>query len=567
MLKSSFCRAKNWGAKTWDLVFSMILIITVVATRIPFMSRFLYEWDSVNYALALTDYNVLQQQPHPPGYILYVALGRAANIIFQDPNTSLIALAILFTALSAVLIYLMTQEIFSRNLGIITALLFIFNPLIWFYGEIASIYIFEAFFSILIAYTSYRVLKGENRFIYISAFVLGIAGGFRTDIVEFLLPLWIFCLIYSRPSYTKIVKGLLVFVLSILLWLVPTALSVGGLQQYLHLLKSTSAAADYTSMLFGASIKEQVLNSGACILWSLLGLSLVGVIAVSFFLTIHRKSRVKTIFHLKKPLKWFFLLWMGPAFIFYIAVYIVKPGYLLTCLPPFMILLAWILNRISKTLNLKFPTLSCKKVLVSLVLVYAIVNAVYFVYPCDIHNGAIWETPMDKMGSSQELWFGLDVGFIYNNAKIHANDENTQLHIQNILNISNSDPSSTIIVVRDITREDEGFDWRKAMYYLPGYDVYYLFDQENSGIMGKVSLWHGKNLSYTTTEATTLYVPMTSKTTRIVWIMSDQTSFYQEVKDKLGVNTINLPNGMELYYSYVGNQTSNFQISDFIFQR
>ena len=105
MLKSSFCRAKNWGAKTWDLVFSMILIITVVATRIPFMSRFLYEWDSVNYALALTDYNVLQQQPHPPGYILYVALGRAANIIFQDPNTSLIALAILFTALSAVLIY------------------------------------------------------------------------------------------------------------------------------------------------------------------------------------------------------------------------------------------------------------------------------------------------------------------------------------------------------------------------------------------------------------------------------------------------------------------------------
>jgi hypothetical protein len=62
-------------------------------------------------------------------------------------------------------------------------------------------------------------------------------------------------------------------------------------------------------------------------------------------------------------------------------------------------------------------------------------------------------------------------------------------------------------------------------------------------------------------------VPVTSKTTRIVWIMSDQTSFYQDVKDKLGVNAIKLPNSLKIYYSYVGNQTSNFQISDFIFKR
>ena len=40
-------------------------------------------------------------------------------------------------------------------------------------------------------------------------------------------------------------------------------------------------------------------------------------------------------------------------------------------------------------------------------------------------------------------------------------------------------------VLRDITREDEGFNWRKAMYYLPNYDVYYLFDQENLGVMVK----------------------------------------------------------------------------------
>ena len=171
------------------------------------------------------------------------------------------------------------------------------------------------------------------------------------------------------------------------------------------------------------------------------------------------------------------------------------------------------------------------------------------------------------METSQELWFDVDVGLIYNNAKISANDKNTALHIQNILNISNSDPSSTIIVIRDINREDEGFNWRKAMYYLPGYDVYYLFDDENSGITGNVSMWHGKNNSYTTSEATTMDVPMNSSTTRIVWIMSNQTSFYQEVKKAVGVNSIELPNGLNIYYSQIGNQTSSFQISGFIFQR
>ena len=195
-----------------------------------------------------------------------------------------------------------------------------------------------------------------------------------------------------------------------------------------------------------------------------------------------------------------------------------------------------------------------------------ILNTAYFIYPCDIHNGETWETPVDHMSTVQQLWFDLDVGFIYNHAKIDANDENTKLTIENILKISNSNPSSSIVVIRDITHEDEGFNWRKAMFYMQDYDVYYLFDKENSGLTNQVSLWHGKKHSYSTSEASSVDIPMNSSTTKIIWIMSNQTSFYQEVKDKLGVNKISLPNGLNIYYSNVGNQTSDFQISNFIFQ-
>ncbi len=41
-----------------------------------YRARMLYNWDAVQFALALGEYDVVKHQPHPPGYILYVALAR-----------------------------------------------------------------------------------------------------------------------------------------------------------------------------------------------------------------------------------------------------------------------------------------------------------------------------------------------------------------------------------------------------------------------------------------------------------------------------------------------------------
>lgn len=559
--------SKSSFNKKLDILIPLFLAILILVTRIPFMSKFLYEWDSVNYALGFNVYNITQEQPHSPGYFFYIALGKGVNYIFNDPNMSMICLAIVFTIFTVVLIYFMVKELFGIKLSIVAGMLFVFNPLIWFYGDIASIYIFESFFSILIAYTSYKLFKGDEKFLYISAIALGLAGGFRIDIVEFLIPLWIFCIFYARPPYKKILAGLILFGLSLLLWIIPTAISAGGIEQYMTILKGTSEAANYTSLLFGATLKEQLLNSGACIMWLILGLSIMGTLAILSFLVYPRKELIsKFIFYLKKSVTLFFLLWVGPALIFYLLIYVVKPGYILTCIPPIMIILAWIINRVANIINVEFPRISARKALTLILTIYVILNAIYFIYPFEIHNGEIWETSMNDMNTSQKVMFGLDVGFLYNTAKINANDENTQLHVENILNISNYDPSSTIIVIRDITREDEGFNWRKAMYYLPSYDVYYLFDWENSKNDGSVVSWHGKDQHYTKSEGDTLNITMNNSTKKIVWIMSNETSFYQEVNDKFGVHSISLPNGLNIYYSDVGDQ-SKTTISAFIFKK
>lgn len=105
------------------------------------------------------------------------------------------------------------------------------------------------------------------------------------------------------------------------------------------------------------------------------------------------------------------------------------------------------------------------------------------------------------------------------------------------------------------------------MYYLPDYNVYYLFDFENSGITDKVSVWHGKNHTDDLIKATTVEIPLNQSVRRIIWIMSDQSSFYKEVQSKAEIQTITLPNGLKIYYSDVGDGPVNLQVSGFIFKR
>ena len=143
-------------------------------------------------------------QPQAPGYIFFVALGKIINILFNNPNTSMIFINIVFSILTVFLIYFLAKQMFSREIAVVTSILLIFNPIFWFYGEIAMIYMTVALFATLIAYTSYQLLRGDDKFLYISSIVLGLSGGFRQDLIIFMFPLWLFSIYYRNFNYKKI---------------------------------------------------------------------------------------------------------------------------------------------------------------------------------------------------------------------------------------------------------------------------------------------------------------------------------------------------------------------------
>ena len=150
----------------------------------------LYNWDAVQFALALSEFDVAKHQPHPPGYLFYVALARVLNVSLGDPTLAYVALSMLFSAATTFTVYWLARAIYGRLTAAAAAALLAVSPLFWFYGSVGLTYAGEAFAASLIALLAWRTLGGSVRHLYAGAVVLGLAGGLRLSVLVLMLPLW-----------------------------------------------------------------------------------------------------------------------------------------------------------------------------------------------------------------------------------------------------------------------------------------------------------------------------------------------------------------------------------------
>jgi hypothetical protein len=57
------------------------LALIFALAHVPFLAPSLEDIDSVNFALGVRDFDVATHRPHPPGYPVYIALGKIATAI------------------------------------------------------------------------------------------------------------------------------------------------------------------------------------------------------------------------------------------------------------------------------------------------------------------------------------------------------------------------------------------------------------------------------------------------------------------------------------------------------
>jgi hypothetical protein len=151
-----------------------------VISRLPFMTRTLYAFDSANYALAIRDfYNVAFHQPHPPGYPLYVFFAKIIDLAVHDANRSLILEGILWSAVAVACTTLLGRRLYGRTVGLLAGLLLFATVGFWGYGEVAFPYVALAGETAALALLTHMVLSGQRRAIVALGVVWAISFGVR----------------------------------------------------------------------------------------------------------------------------------------------------------------------------------------------------------------------------------------------------------------------------------------------------------------------------------------------------------------------------------------------------
>ena len=300
----------------------------VVATRWPFRTEFLYNWDAANLALGTRAFDVTLHQPHPPGYPYFVALGALLAPLFGDANGALVLVSIALEAVAVVAVFLLGARIFSAGVGAAAALLLTVSVTFWAYGEVALGYPALAAFSALTALFAYQTAFEQRDRALPCALAYAVGTGFQPDLALFLLPLLLVAC-WRQPA-VRFAGAAAIAIGGVLLWLIPTALLSGGFGQYWAAL-SASFGADVAARAAptGGGWPGLVVNLGDTAQYTFDALYAEALVVAGgvFLLVVTRPSR-------KEWLPFLFLaVWVAPIVGFYALAQVGDPGQVLGMLP------------------------------------------------------------------------------------------------------------------------------------------------------------------------------------------------------------------------------------------
>jgi hypothetical protein len=299
-----------------------VLVLLLLVTRVPFIAHY-FSIDNVNLAFALEKFDPKIHQPQPPGYLFFVLFARLVNFIFHDAWQAFRAISLLVGTLTVWVAFLLGKRMFSFWAGVIGALLLLVNPVFWQANIEGPLRPILALFTVITAYCCWRCWNGETRFATWSAIALGIGGGFRPDLIAFLLPLWLVSVWMGSRSWLAIYSAGTVLCGALALWICPTIIAIGGLPAFWDLM------LDYSSMWIrnsapppGSLVMGWLRQNNRLFIWN--GLSIVGWIwATPFYFA----EKNKTSLGGTRPV--FLAIWILPGVILQTFTHFDAPGHTL----------------------------------------------------------------------------------------------------------------------------------------------------------------------------------------------------------------------------------------------
>jgi hypothetical protein len=266
------------------------LAVIFTLAHLPFLAASLEDIDTVNFALGVRDFDVATHRPHPPGYPVYIFLGKivtaGVSAGMDAPQSALEARALSLLSLVAGIGAVFALYAVFRSLrrdaaadeGAFDLVAFsataitVSCPLFWYLAvrpmsDLPGLaFALAAQACLLLAFArqapgddgdkrlSAAAMSASGRMIVLGAFLAAVSIGLRSQTVWFTVPLLLLVLFdrVGRGVAGAMLGSSITFVAGGLLWGIPLLIASGGLNAYLAAL-GTQAGEDFASgeMLYG----------------------------------------------------------------------------------------------------------------------------------------------------------------------------------------------------------------------------------------------------------------------------------------------------------------------------
>lgn len=227
-----------------------VIAAAYFAAHLPFLARSLEDYDSINFALGLRDFDPARHQPHPPGSPVYIALGRILLTLVStirpsltQPEAEALTLA-LWSAIAGSVALLALAAIFAalspRRASVVSATALVaVCPLFWISGlrPMSDLPGLAA-----AAAAQALVLQGRTRPVrlLVGALIAGLAAGIRVQTLWLTTPLLALVVFEQRRAGVAwlVSRPLAAFAAGVVAWAVPLVVDSGGVDGYLRALGS-----------------------------------------------------------------------------------------------------------------------------------------------------------------------------------------------------------------------------------------------------------------------------------------------------------------------------------------
>jgi hypothetical protein len=240
--------------------------LAFLIAHLPYLPSSLEDLDSINFALGLRHFDVANHQPHPPGYPIYIALGRLAHAFIPSEAQALAVIGVLAGALGvfALMAFFgrLDHEKRSGSSALLATLLTITAPLYWFTAArpLSDMAGLAAALAVQAIALSASTPGGALVAVLCGAVTIGI----RSQVAWLTLPLLLYVL-WRRPPADRlrtIAAAIPVFIAGCAVWAVPLVVLNGGPAAYARAVFS-QGAEDLTGvqMLWTTPTARQLARS------------------------------------------------------------------------------------------------------------------------------------------------------------------------------------------------------------------------------------------------------------------------------------------------------------------